>query len=61
MRRGRSVILVVLVAALAVCVLPSQSAAQQKKLVYWSHWEQMPTFNKWYETKGKEFAKKTGY
>ncbi len=35
--------------------------AQQKKLVYWTHWEQNPDFNKWYETKGKEFAKKTGY
>jgi ABC-type glycerol-3-phosphate transport system substrate-binding protein len=35
--------------------------AQQKKLVYWTHWEQNPGFNKWYETRGKEFAKKTGY
>jgi multiple sugar transport system substrate-binding protein len=61
MRRRHGVFLMVLVAALAVGVLPSQSAAQQKKLVYWTHWEQMPTFNKWYETKGKEFAKKTGY
>ncbi|HWU37897.1 MAG TPA: hypothetical protein VN203_09585, partial [Candidatus Acidoferrum sp.] len=34
--------------------------AQQKKLVYWTHWEQNPDFNKWYETKGKEFAKKSG-
>ncbi len=34
--------------------------AQQKKLVYWTHWEQNPDFNKWLETKGKEFAKKTG-
>ncbi len=25
------------------------------------HWEQNPEFNKWYETKGKEFAKKSGY
>ena len=62
MRRGRGVILMVLIVALAVSVLPGKSAAQQqKKLVYWTHWEQMPTFNKWYETKGKEFAKKTGY
>ena len=22
--------------------------AQQKKLVYWTHWEQNPDFNKWY-------------
>lgn len=35
--------------------------AQQKKLVYWTHWDQNPDFNNWYATKGKEFAKKTGY
>jgi multiple sugar transport system substrate-binding protein len=35
--------------------------AQQKKLVYWTHWEQNPDFNQWYATKGKEFAKKSGY
>jgi len=29
--------------------------------LYWTHWEQNPEFNKWYETKGKEFAKKSGY
>jgi ABC-type glycerol-3-phosphate transport system substrate-binding protein len=35
--------------------------AQQKKIVYWTHWEQNPEFNKWYATKGKEFSAKTGY
>ena len=51
------IVLVVLTGLLA----PAPGAAQQKKLVYWTHWEQNPGFNKWYETKGKEFAKKTGY
>jgi multiple sugar transport system substrate-binding protein len=41
--------------------LGSDVWAQQKKVVFWTHWEQNPEFNKWYETKGKEFAKKTGY
>jgi len=59
-RRGLAIL--VLVAALLVALaLPGQGFAQQKKLVYWTHWEQNPNFNKWYETKGKEFAKKTGY
>jgi multiple sugar transport system substrate-binding protein len=48
-------------AALILVGLGSDVWAQQKKLVYWTHWEQNPDFNKWYETKGKEFAKKTGY
>ncbi|OGB91843.1 MAG: hypothetical protein A3G35_12150 [candidate division NC10 bacterium RIFCSPLOWO2_12_FULL_66_18] len=34
---------------------------QQKKLVFWTMWDQNPEFNKWYETRGKDFAKKTGY
>src|SRR3990172_1960667 len=34
---------------------------QQKKLVFWTMWDQTPEFNKWYETRGKDFAKKTGY
>ena len=51
----------VLAAALLVCVLPGHSPAQQKKLIYWTHLEQHPHFKKWNETKGKEYAKKTGY
>lgn len=35
--------------------------AQQKKLVFWTMWDQNPEFNKWYEIRGKDFAKKTGY
>ena len=41
--------------------LPNTSVAQQKKLVLWTHWDQNPEFNKWYEAKGKEFAQKSGY
>ena len=53
---------VVVVGALAVAIaLAVPGAAQSKKIVYWTHWEQNPEFNKWYETKGKEFAKKSGY
>jgi multiple sugar transport system substrate-binding protein len=53
---------VLVVGALAVTVaLAAPGIAQSKKLVYWTHWEQNPEFNKWYEAKGKEFAKKSGY
>ena len=61
MRRGSVGILVILVLAVTALVLAGPAAAQQKKLVYWTHWEQNPDFNKWFETKGKEFAKKTGF
>jgi multiple sugar transport system substrate-binding protein len=61
MRRG-SVVGVAILAMIAIAlIMAGPAAAQQKKLVYWTHWEQNPDFNKWYETKGKEFAKKTGY
>ena len=49
-----------LVLGLILGGLAGDAGAQQKKLVFWTHWEQNPDFNKWYETKGKEFAKKTG-
>jgi len=55
------VILAIVALALAAAGLPGEAGAQQKKIVYWTHWEQNPDFNKWYEAKGKEFAKKTGY
>ena len=61
MRRGGWLMLVILAAVLVAVALPGSSFAQQKKLVFWTNWEQNPDFNKWYETKGKEFAKKTGY
>ncbi len=60
MHRGSVWIPVLLAALLVALALSGQSMAQQKKLVYWTHWEQNPNFNKWYETRGKEFAKKTG-
>src|SRR6266481_6122142 len=53
--------LAVLAAMMVAVTIPDPSFAQQKKLVFWTHWEQNPDFNKWYEAKGKEFAKKTGY
>lgn len=53
---------VLVVGALAVTVaVAAPGAAQSKKLVYWTHWEQNPEFNKWYAAKGKEFAKRSGY
>ncbi len=63
MRPPRWLALVVLLVAVAVtmaAVNPDRASGQAKKLVYWTHWEQNPDFNKWYESKGKEFAKKTG-
>lgn len=48
-------------AALVLGGLGGGTWAQQKKLVYWTNWDQNPEFNKWYETRGKEFAKKGGY
>jgi multiple sugar transport system substrate-binding protein len=51
----------VLLAAVAAVAVPATGIAQQKKIVLWTHWDQNPDFNKWYETKGKEFAKKSGY
>jgi len=45
----------------AATVAAPPAPAQTKKLVYWTHWDQQPDFNKWYTEKGKEFTKKTGY
>lgn len=61
MRRGAGMVLGLGVALAVASALPARSVAQAKKLVYWTHWEQNPDFNKWYETKGKEFATKSGY
>ena len=44
-----------------MAVAAPPAPAQTKKLVYWTHWDQQPDFNKWYVEKGKEFTKKTGY
>jgi multiple sugar transport system substrate-binding protein len=60
--RGRAVPLLAILALVLVPLLaPDRTAAQQKKIVMWTHWDQNPEFNKWYETKGQEFAKKSGY
>ena len=62
MRRVTWVMVTCLAVALVIGGLEGDVWAQQKKLVFWSHWVELnPEFNKWYETKGKEFAKKTGY
>src|SRR5438046_9479390 len=57
--RGGRVIAVVALAAVALAA-PS-SSAQPKKLVFWTHWEQNPEFNKYYETRGRDFAQKSGH
>ena len=61
MRRGMWLSLALAAAVGAVTVAITPAPAQTKKLVYWTHWDQQPDFNKWYAEKGKEFAKKTGY
>ncbi len=57
----RRILWIPLVIMALVMVSSGEASAQQKKLVYWTNLEQHPHFNKWFETKGKEFAKKTGY
>src|SRR5439155_255652 len=47
--RGVRTVAVTAVAAMALAA-PS-SWAQPKKLVFWTHWEQNPEFNKFYETR----------
>ena len=61
MKRSGWWMLVILATVMVAVTIPDASFAQQKKLVLWTHWEQNPDFNKWYEAKGKEFAAKTGY
>ena len=61
MRRGMWLSLALAAAVGAVTVATPPAPAQTKKLVFWTHWDQNPDFNKWYADKGKEFAKKTGY
>ncbi|TMH66319.1 MAG: extracellular solute-binding protein [Betaproteobacteria bacterium] len=61
MKQRRWSMLMILAAVVFAATIPNVGIAQQKKLILWTHWEQNPDFNKWYEAKGKEFAKKTGY
>ena len=46
MRRGGWLMLVILAAVLVAVALPGSSFAQQKKIVFWTHWDQNPDFNK---------------
>jgi len=57
MRRGALTVLAAVLAAAMLWAIPGP--AQTKKLVFWTHWEQNPEFNKFYETRGKEFAQST--
>lgn len=61
MRRVTWMVLICLAGGLILGGVVGEAWAQQKKLVFWTMWDQNPEFNKWYETRGKEFAKKTGY
>src|SRR5690349_14679600 len=62
MRHASSGMVAILVGVLMLMVSPLQAPAQAKKLVYWSLWgDQNPVFVKWYEVRGKDFARKTGY
>src|SRR6266481_5819761 len=57
MRRTTGGAIAVLAAAvLLTTALAERTPAQAKKLVYWTHWEQNPEFNRWYETMGKTGA-----
>ena len=49
MKRSRWLVWATLAAAIAAVAIPTASIAQQKKLVLWTHWDQNPDFNKWYE------------
>src|SRR3990172_9988166 len=61
MRRASWLILVILAVAGAAALPADPALGQTKKLVYWTLWDQNPDFTKWYETRGKDFAKKFGY
>src|SRR5437867_3767690 len=59
--RGAIARTAVMATVLFLTMAPSPGWAQAKKLVFWTHWEQNPEFNKFYETRGKDFAQKHGY
>ncbi|MBI3085929.1 MAG: hypothetical protein HYY88_09420, partial [candidate division NC10 bacterium] len=61
MRRVTWMAVICLAGVLVLGGVAGEGWAQQKKLVFWTMWDQTPEFNKWYETRGKDFAKKTGY
>lgn len=61
MRRVTWMAVICLAGVLVLGGVAGEGWAQQKKLVFWTMWDQNPEFNKWYETRGKDFAKKTGF
>ena len=61
MRRGLAAMPVAVVTLGLWTAGAGTAPAQSKKLVFWTHWEQNPEFNKFYETRGKDFAQKHGY
>ena len=42
--------------ALTLLLVSSVAWAEPVKLIYWTHWEQNPLFNAYYEEAGREFA-----
>jgi ABC-type glycerol-3-phosphate transport system substrate-binding protein len=61
MRRVSWILIGCVIGVLVLGGFASEGYAQQKKLVFWTCWEPNPDFIQWYEDKGKEFTKKTGY
>ena len=59
MRRSVTLGATILAGVLVALPVGGPAGAQTKKLVYWTHWDQQPDFNKWYAEKGKEFAAAT--
>ena len=53
MRRGMWLSLALAAAVGAVTVATPPAPAQTKKLVFWTHWDQNPDFNKWYADEGQ--------
>jgi multiple sugar transport system substrate-binding protein len=48
--------LLIAVFALTLLLVSSVAWAEPVKLIYWTHWEQNPLFNAYYEEAGREFA-----
>jgi multiple sugar transport system substrate-binding protein len=61
MRRLSWMVVMCAAAILVLGGLGGEAWAQQKKIVMWTHWDNNPDFNKWYATRGKDFAAKSGF
>ena len=46
--------LLIAVFALTLLLVSSVAWAEPVKLIYWTHWEQNPLFNAYYEEAGRE-------